>query len=132
MLIFKNWISIFCTAGSLLTDNGGEFANQKFLDMCESMNITDKVTGAESPWPNGFVERHNLIINEMLDKVLEDGSCDFKVALAWCVNSVNAEKSLQNVHGFSPCQLALGQNPRLPSVTDNKSPVYTPGPLRKH
>ena len=96
--------------------------------MCESMNITVKTTGAESPWSNGFVERHNLIISEMLDKVLEDGSCDFEVALAWCVNAKN---SLQSVHGFSPFQLALGQNPRLPSVTDDKPPAYTPGSSTK-
>ena len=124
--IFKNWISIYGTAGSFLMENsplGGEFANQKFLDMCESMNITVKTTGAESPWSNGLVERDNLIISEMLDKFLEDGSCDFEVALPWCVN---AKKSLQNVHGFSPFQLALGQNPRLPSVTDDKPPAYTP------
>ena len=126
--IFKNWISIYGTAGSFLTDNGGEFANQKFLDMCESMNITVKTTGAESPWSNGLVERHNLIINEMLDKVLKDGSCDFEVALAWCVNAKN---SLQNVHGFSPFQLALGQNPRLPSATDDKPPACTPGSSTK-
>ena len=88
------------------------------------MNITVKTTGAESPWSNGLVERHNLIISEMLDKVLEDGSCDFEVALAWCVNAKN---SLQNVHRFSPFQLALGQNGRLPSVTDDKPPAYTPG-----
>ena len=47
--IFKNWISIYGTARSFLTDDEGEFANQKFLDMCESMNITVKTTGAESP-----------------------------------------------------------------------------------
>ena len=126
--IFKNWISIYGTAGSFLMDNEGEFGNQKFLDIWESMNITVKTAGAEPPWSNGLVERHNLIISEMLDKVLEDRSCDFEVALAWCVNAKN---SFQNVHGFSPFQLALGQNPRLPSVTDDKPPAYTPGSSTK-
>ena len=29
-------------------------------------------TAAESPFINGLIERHNLIISEMLDKTLED------------------------------------------------------------
>ena len=44
----------------------------------------------------------------MLNKVLEENYCSLDIALAWCLN---AENTLQNVHGFSPFQLAIGQNP---------------------
>ena len=40
--------------------------------MAESINITVKVTTAESPFSNGLVERHNFIIPDMMDKVLEE------------------------------------------------------------
>ena len=59
----------------------------------------------------------------MSDKVLEESKCSFEVALAWCTNAKN---SLQNVHGFSPFQLALGQNPKLSSMINDKPPAYTP------
>ena len=59
----------------------------------------------------------------MLHKVLEDIHCDFDVSLAWCLNAKN---SLQNVHGFSLYQLALGQNPVLPTVLSDKLPALTP------
>ena len=72
--IFKIWIQIYGAPEKCLTDNGGEFANSQFLEMCEAMNITVKVTAAESPFSNGLVERHNMIIAYMLDKVLEDNS----------------------------------------------------------
>ena len=42
--------------------------------------------------------------------------------LARCVNSQN---SLANVHGFSPFQLALGQNPKLTLVFNDKPPAMS-------
>ena len=84
--------------------------------MCESFNITVKTTSVESPWSNGLVERH------MLDRVLEDSPCNMDIALAWCINANN---SLQNVHGFSPYQLANGTNPILPSAINNRPPALT-------
>ena len=97
--ILKNWISVFGTTDQFLSDNGGEFANEKFMEMCESLNINFKTTSAESPWSNGLIETDNLIFSKMLDKVLEESKCSFEVALAWCTNAKNP---LQNVHGFSP------------------------------
>ena len=80
-----------------------------------------KTTGAESPRSNGLVEKHNLIISKMLDKVLGDPQCDFDIALSWCLNAKN---SLQNVHGFSQFQLTFGPNPNLPAVMHDKPPAY--------
>ena len=97
--IFKIWIQIYDSAEKFLTDNGGEFANQELMDMCEAMNIIVKKTAAEAPFSNGLTERHNLILSEMLDRTLEDNKIDLELALAWCINAKN---SLANVHGFSP------------------------------
>ena len=47
--IFSHWIAVFGTAGKFLSDNGGEFANEEFLEMCECVNIAVKTTRAESP-----------------------------------------------------------------------------------
>ena len=58
----------------------------------------------------------------MLDKILEENNIDFKLALAWCLNAKN---SLSNVHGFSPYQLAMGQNPKLPSTLSDKLPALS-------
>ena len=74
---------------------------------------------------NGLVERYNLVLSDMLDKVLEDTHCDFDAALAWCLKAKN---SLQNVHGFSLCELPLGQNPVLPAILNDKPPALTPIP----
>ena len=116
--ILHNWISIYGSANQFLTDNGGELVNDDFLKLCEACKV--KTTGAEAPWSNGLVEYHNLVLSETLNKVLEDTKCPFDIALQWCVNAKN---SLHNVHGFSPYQLALGQNPRLPALLSDKPPA---------
>ena len=116
------WICIYGSPIKFMSDNGGEFANAEFLSLCESFNITVKTTAAESPWSNGIVERNNQTIARSMDKIIEDTQCDPELALCW---SVNAKNSLMNVAGFSPFQLALGSNPRLPSCLTDHVPAIT-------
>ena len=61
-VIFSHWISIYGSLTKFLTDNGGELINEDFAVMCKSLNVSVKTTGADSPWSNGLVERHNLVI----------------------------------------------------------------------
>ena len=52
--------------------------------MAESMNITVKVTAAESLFSNVLVERYNFIIADMMDKVLEESQhLNMDLTLAW-------------------------------------------------
>ena len=119
--ILSNWISVNGAAEKFLSNNGGEFVNEEFLTLCEQFNIVVQTTATDSPWSNGLVERHNLVLSEMLDKVLTDSKCPFNVALSWCINAKN---SLHNVHGFSPYQLALGQHPRPPALLTDTPPAH--------
>ena len=125
--LLTNWISIYGPADKSLTDNEGEFVNNKFFDLCEQFNIVIVMhtTAAASSWSNGLMERHNLILADILNKVIADTGCSFNVALQWCATAKN---SLQNVHGFSPYQLALGQNPKLPALLTNSLPAQKTKP----
>ena len=91
----------------ILTGNGGEFTNTKFIT-------------AEAPWSNRLRERHNLVFADMLNKVLDGTQCHPDLAVSWCINAKN---SLHSVHGFSPYQLATGKNPKLASVLKADSQV---------
>ena len=119
--IFKSWIQHRGSPQKFLTDNGGEFMNEQFLNMCEKMNITVLTTAAESPWSNGLVERHNAVLEEMLNKVLDETKCDYDTALAWCFHAKN---SLMNVDGFSPFQIATGCNPTMPVAFSDRPTTY--------
>ena len=104
--IFKIWISIYGCPDSFLSDNGGEFSNSKFREMCEKFNINVKTTAAESPWSNGLCERHNKVLADNVMKIVAENGCGLDIAVCW---AINAKNSLQNVHGYSPFQLVFGQ-----------------------
>lgn len=96
---FKSWISLFGTPKHVLTDNGGEFLNFKFTNLCDTFSITHLNTAAYSPWQNGTVERHNAILGDMINKVKKDTGCSVEVAVCW---SMQAKNAMMSVFGFSP------------------------------
>ena len=105
-------LSLWFSYEKFLTVNGGEFTNNNFIQSCESFGITLKTTAAESSWSNGLVECQNLILSDMLDKILHENNRDSDLTLAW---TINAKNSLSNIHGFSPFyhQFAPTQNYHL-------------------
>ena len=104
-----------------LCDNGGEFANNIFLDLCENMNIEVMHSAAYSPFSNGVCERNHAVVDDMVYKLMaEQPNLPLHVALAWAVNAKNC---LQMVGGFSPYQLVYGRNPNLPCVTKDELPA---------
>ena len=120
--IIEKWIGtgLGCPR-KFLSDNGGEFANEDFRDMCENLNIIVMNTAAESPFSNGICERNHAVIDEMVCKILADQpDLPLSTALAW---AVHAKNNLQMVEGYSPYQLVFGRNPQLPSVCSDDPPA---------
>ncbi|XP_078490921.1 uncharacterized protein LOC144747058 [Ciona intestinalis] len=113
-----NWISLFGAPKNVFSDNGREFNNSEFQDMCHNFSITVRTTAAYSPWSNGVCERHNLTLTNMVNKVKFEQKCNWETAVAW---SVCAKNAFVNRLGFSPHQLVFGRNINLPStLTDNQ------------
>ena len=79
--IFSNWVSVNGTANQFLTDNGDECVSQDFFQLCEALKFSVTTTGVEATWSSGLVERHYLVLSEMLNKVLKDTKCPFDIAL---------------------------------------------------
>ena len=55
-----------------LADNRGEFSKEKYKNMCESLSIEVRNIVATSPWDNGIFERNHAVVDECLEKVIED------------------------------------------------------------
>ena len=110
---FMHWISVLGRPSCFISDNGGEFVNAQFNEMCSLMNVKVRTSPAESPWCQGTVERHNGILGQMIEAVMDDSGCNVNIAIAW---AMNAKNSLNNVFGFSPYQLVMGRNPRVPDI----------------
>ena len=90
------------------------------IDFAEKFNIIIKTTAAESPWSNGLCERHNGILNNQLNKILNNNICSIDVAIHW---AVAAKNSLANIYGFSPNTLVFGRNPNYPCGLMNRPPA---------
>ena len=65
--LFERWIAVFGRPRKIISDNGGEFVNESFTEMCYVMNIDFRTSPSESPWCNGTVERHNGLLANMID-----------------------------------------------------------------
>ncbi|CAG2190172.1 unnamed protein product [Mytilus edulis] len=101
-----------------LADNGGEFANDIFRNLCANLNIDVMNTAAYSPCQNGICERNHAVVDDCVAKILEDQpKLNLEVALVW---ALNAKNSLSMVYGWSPYQLVFGTNPNLPNVLNDK------------
>ena len=50
-------------------DNGGEFVNQKLLNLCQAQGITLKKTASYSPQQNGLNERNHGLVDIMVEKI---------------------------------------------------------------
>ena len=120
--ILQIWISVYGATNKFLVDNGGEFANDAFINLAEKFGITVKTTAGYSPWSNGIIERHNQTLGQMIEKVLADSTCDLPTAVSWCVSAKN---SLANHCGFTPFQLSIGTNPKLPTTLTDGLPSLT-------
>ena len=116
--IFRFWISIFGTPVSFMTDNGGEFVNEGFLELASKLEITLHSSPAESPWCNGVVERHNGILANMIMSTMKESRVSLEIACSW---AASAKNSLTNQSGFSPHQLVFGKNPQMPTWLDRNS-----------
>ena len=116
--LYEGWFAIFGAPAKILSDNGGEFQNEKVRMMAEKWNIKLLATAAESPWSNGLCEKTVGILKESLRKMRDDEKVDLTVALRWVVSARN---SLTNNGGFSPNQLVFGKNPSLPNLMGEES-----------
>ena len=107
----------------ILVDNGGEFANTEVIETKYYLGINLHVTVAESPWSNGIVERNNQTLANMMNKIINDTQCSLYLALCWALRI--KKNSLQNTADFSPFQLVLGRNPKLPSTLSDNLPALS-------
>ena len=119
--IIELWMPLFGAPRTFHMDNGGEFANDEMRELGNQFGIRIKHTPAYSPWSNGLNERNHATVDVMMSKMIEDcPNLPENVALQYAVSIRNC---CMYIHGFTPAQLALGQNPKLPSVLHDELPA---------
>lgn len=110
----ERWMSIFGPPRVPVADQGREFISWSFQEMCDRHSILLHHIPVEAPWCNGVCERGGGILKGLLECCVKSRSVmgldDFKVAVQECVLAYN---SVINELGVSPCQAAIGRQPRM-------------------
>lgn len=65
-----------------MSDNSGEFSDSDFKKMCEANEHVYQSYSSKSSFCLGFIERHNMIIGNKLEKLLTDQQFNLNLALA--------------------------------------------------
>jgi len=99
------------------SDNGGEFINQKLMNLCQAEGIKLIKTASYSPQQNGLNERNHGITDLMVEKIQRDNP---KMTMQEAVNQAAWAKNslIHHQRGFSPFQLVYGRNPGIPGVSE--------------
>ena len=99
--IVKYWVVVYVTVDNFSTDNEGKFINKELMTLCEVLNIKVPITRAKSPWSNRIVQQHNLVLSEMLNKVLEKNRCSLDTALVWYLNAAKPYRTCMDSSHFN-------------------------------
>eukprot|EP00435_Cladocopium_sp_Y103_P026085 s4658_g6.t1 len=115
-LFLNTWVRYYGAPQMILCDAGNEF-KRAFERGLEHMGIYQHVIHPESPWENGFTERHGGWIKDRMDREINSGRSVVQVLsdldeLLSCLTS--AKNNWLNKGGYTPSQLVFGQLTRVP------------------
>ena len=115
--LLECWIAHYGVFRATVHDNGGEFVNSAFTEMCDLLGIEDKTGAAHSPWSYGIIEKHHGVVDKTFEALRRDfPSYDVNILIQWAVMVKN---STTTSTGWSPLQVVYGKNPVLPSLVDS-------------
>ena len=123
------WFPVFGPMRVLVADQGREFISWQLQEFCSEHSVLLWHIGVGAPWQNGIAERSGGILKSVLAATVMansvQGLSEMELALGEAVSAYNMDV---NDSGVSPCQAALGRQPRLPG--DTLSDI--PGRLAEH
>ena len=121
----QSWIlTRFGAPRAIITDNGGEFVNNKMTNLCHNFGIKLYTTAGYSAHQNGINERQHATCDEIIKKMMTSGQFkSVKEALGPAVFAKNIRTASS---GFSPHQIVFGRNPRVPGAIENEPPAQSP------
>ena len=106
----QSWCSYFGSPKVVISDNGGEFANQLLSEAFVQLGVDHRFVPPYSPQSNGFIERQHRSINQALraEKTKTNWALRLPMITA-TINNTSIEGS-----PYTPSQYALGVCANLP------------------
>ena len=117
------WITQHGCPEQLLSDQGKEFANKVFTELCKELDIQHTFSSPGHPRSNGLCERMNRTLLAYYRKYLESHP-DWEPLLPSLIFSYNT--AVHSSTGYTPFFLAFNRLPSLPHAftMPNDAPLY--------
>ena len=97
----------FGSPNNILTDNGKEFENELWHEICRVLEINKQKTTTYHPACNGAIERWHRTMNSLLGKTVQTNQKDWPQKLPYVVSAYNGSR--HDSTGFSPNFLMFGR-----------------------
>ena len=110
--IVMNWVALFGVPLELHTDRATYFEGNTFRGVCQLLGIQKTRTTAFRPQSDGFIERANQTINNILNCVIQDNPFSWDRLVKLCTLAYNS--SVQESTGETPAVMMFGRELRLP------------------
>jgi hypothetical protein len=108
----------------VITDNGREFDNYAFKELCDSFGVKHLKTTARHPQTNGQTERFNDTLSTILRKYVNAHQTDWDLYLPYAIFAYNTAE--HEATGFSPYFLLYGIEPPLNPTDRRWMPDFVP------
>lgn len=120
----NDFLLTFGTFLVLRSDQGTEFNNEVFNQICNMLQIKQKFSTAYQPQTIGSLERNHRCLNEYLRSFVNEHQSDWDEWLKFYAFNYNTTP--HSDHGFSPHELVFGNKAKLPQELFNRGtePVY--------
>jgi hypothetical protein len=105
----------------LIVDNGNQFDNQDFRELCDSIGMKEVFASIYHPQSNGEVERTNIkIFSAIKKRILDDKKGKWAKQLPEVIRALNTTES--HATGFTPFRLMYGSEAMTPQELKHGSP----------
>ncbi|GJT62971.1 reverse transcriptase domain-containing protein [Tanacetum coccineum] len=110
------WDNIMCRlglAGEIVSDNGKQFSDNPFKDLCEKLNITQRFASVKHPQSNGLVERENRNLGEGFKARLGKGNKNWIEKIPYVLWALRT--MIKSSNGDTPFSLTYGTEAVIPA-----------------
>jgi len=115
---YDHFITLFGPPRQIMTDNGGEFANEQWQEVCRQLEIRCSFTIAYHPSSNGLVERTNRVVKDALAMLVADKPGRWPLYLTSVRLAINS--AIHRSVGDQPLYLLTGKMALFPRGLTNQ------------
>jgi len=113
----EHFVTLFGPPRTILTDNGLEFANRLFRQVCEVLKVKTKYVTRYHPQANGMVERANRVVKDALSILAEQHPDDWVKLIPHVRLALNT--AVHRSINETPLYLLLGRDNYFPTALTN-------------